>query len=63
MTIATDLTKMFASRNDLMREVRTEMVSLLNQQLADTFDLYSQVKQAHWNVKGPQFIALHELFD
>ena len=39
------------------------MVSLLNQQLADTFDLYSQVKQAHWNVKGPQFIALHELFD
>ena len=39
------------------------MISLLNQQLADTFDLYSQVKQAHWNVKGPQFIALHELFD
>ena len=63
MTMATDLTKMFATRNDLMREVRTEMVSLLNQQLADTFDLYSQVKQAHWNVKGPQFVALHELFD
>ena len=63
MTMTTDLTNMFATRNDLMREVRTEMVSLLNQQLADTFDLYSQVKQAHWNVKGPQFIALHELFD
>jgi starvation-inducible DNA-binding protein len=54
---------MFATRNDLIREVRTEMVSLLNQQLADTFDLYSQVKQAHWNLKGPQFVALHELFD
>ena len=63
MTIATELTKMFATRNDLMREVRAEMISLLNQQLADTFDLYSQVKQAHWNVKGQQFIALHELFD
>jgi starvation-inducible DNA-binding protein len=63
MATVTQLTKMFATRNDLMREVRAEMISLLNQQLADTFDLYSQVKQAHWNVKGPQFIALHELFD
>lgn len=43
--------------------VRGEMVGLLNQQLADTFDLYSQVKQAHWNVKGMNFIALHKLFD
>jgi starvation-inducible DNA-binding protein len=39
------------------------MIGLLNQQLADTFDLYSQAKQAHWNVKGPQFFELHELFD
>ena len=36
---------------------------MLNQQLADTFDLSSQTKQAHWNVKGPQFFQLHELFD
>lgn len=63
MMPATELMKLFATRNDLMREVRIEMISLLNQQLADMFDLYSQVKQAHWNVKGPQFIALHELFD
>jgi starvation-inducible DNA-binding protein len=54
---------MFATRNDLMREARAEMIALLNQQLADTFDLYSQVKQAHWNVTGAQFIQLHELFD
>ena len=48
---------------DLDAEVREQVVSLLNQQLADTFDLYSQTKQAHWNVKGPQFFQLHELFD
>ena len=48
---------------DLDSECRSQMVGLLNQQLADTFDLYSQTKQAHWNVKGPQFIQLHELYD
>ncbi|WP_027395111.1 DNA starvation/stationary phase protection protein Dps [Aquimarina latercula] len=42
---------------------KDEIVSILNQQLADTFDLYSQLKQAHWNVKGMQFYALHQLFD
>jgi len=36
---------------------------LLNQQLADLLDLGLQAKQAHWNVKGPNFIGLHELFD
>lgn len=35
----------------------------MNQSLADAADLRSQTKQAHWNVKGPNFIALHELFD
>jgi starvation-inducible DNA-binding protein len=49
--------------NDLPQETRDEMIGLLNQNLADTFDLYTQLKQAHWNVKGPQFIALHELYD
>lgn len=39
------------------------MVTLLNHQLADLLDLQLQAKQAHWNVKGPDFIALHELFD
>jgi starvation-inducible DNA-binding protein len=52
-----------STRNDLNVESREKIVSLLNQHLADTFDLYSQTKQAHWNVKGPQFFALHELFD
>src|SRR4029453_772408 len=48
---------------DLDTETREQMIALLNQQLADTFDLYSQTKQAHWNVKGPDFIQLHEFFD
>lgn len=53
----------FPTRNDLPAKARQGLVGLLNQHLADTADLYSHLKQAHWNVKGPQFIALHELFD
>jgi len=49
--------------NDLPEKARKRGVDLLNQQLADLFDLHSQIKQAHWNVKGPNFIALHKLFD
>lgn len=63
MATATKMKSLFSTRNDLARDVREKMISLLNQQLADTFDLYSQAKQAHWNVKGPQFFQLHELFD
>src|SRR5215475_15941915 len=55
--------KMHKTSIDLDDETRQQIVALLNQQLADTFDLYSQTKQAHWNVKGPQFFQLHELFD
>jgi starvation-inducible DNA-binding protein len=55
--------KSFPTRIDLPGETRQSMIKLLNQQLADTFDLQSQIKQAHWNVKGPTFIALHEFFD
>ena len=51
------------TRIDVAPKLRSSMIALLNQQLADTLDLYTQVKQAHWNVKGPHFIALHELFD
>ena len=53
----------FQTRNDLSPSTREPMVELLNQQLADSFDLYTQIKQAHWNVKGPNFMSLHLLFD
>jgi len=56
-------TKLHQTRNDLREKTRRAMVALLNQQLADVLDLGLQAKQAHWNVKGPHFIALHELFD
>ena len=51
------------TQNDLAEKVRRGAIELLNQQLADALDLSLQAKQAHWNVKGPNFIALHELFD
>jgi len=48
---------------DIAKEKREKLIAILNQNLADAADLRSQAKQAHWNVKGPNFIALHELFD
>jgi len=47
----------------LPETARVEAITLLNQRLADCIDLQTQCKQAHWNVKGPTFIALHKLFD
>ena len=49
--------------NDLQESIRGQVVDLLNERLADAIDLQLQAKQAHWNVKGPSFIALHKLFD
>ncbi len=54
---------MFDTRNDLPAATRSRVVKILNERLADALDLNMQVKHAHWNVKGPTFIALHELFD
>jgi starvation-inducible DNA-binding protein len=53
----------YTTGNDLKEKVRAQVIDLLNQRLADAIDLEAQTKQAHWNVKGPQFIALHKLFD
>ena len=54
---------MFRTKNDLSEDVRAKAIELLNARLADAVDLQTQTKQAHWNVKGPNFIGLHELFD
>jgi starvation-inducible DNA-binding protein len=54
---------MNSTKHDLPAPVRKRIAAILNARLADAIDLQLQAKQAHWNVKGPQFIALHELFD
>jgi starvation-inducible DNA-binding protein len=56
-------TRQFPTRIDIPLEERSALIQMLNQHLADTSDLYSQIKQAHWNVKGKDFYQLHILFD
>ncbi len=53
----------FHTSIDIPQKSRKEIVDLLNVDLAAASDLYSQTKQAHWNVKGANFFQLHELFD
>ena len=54
---------MHQTKNDLARKNREKIIETLNARLSDAIDLKTQAKQAHWNVKGPHFIGLHELFD
>ncbi len=54
---------MYKTKIDLPEKLRRNVIVILNDRLADAIDLQSQAKQAHWNVKGPHFIALHQLFD
>lgn len=54
---------MHSTKNTLAPKVRQQTIDILDALVVDAVDLYTQLKQAHWNVKGPAFIALHELFD
>ena len=54
---------MHFTHNTLSDSVREQSVALLNRHLSAAIDLQAQLKQAHWNVRGPTFIAVHELFD
>jgi starvation-inducible DNA-binding protein len=56
-------THQFSTHIDLPVESREQLITQLNEHLANTFDLMSQTKQAHWNVKGKDFYQLHLLFD
>jgi starvation-inducible DNA-binding protein len=56
-------TPQIETRIDIPEQAREQVNTTLNQQLADMFDLFSQTKQAHWNVKGSDFYQLHKLFD
>jgi starvation-inducible DNA-binding protein len=54
---------MYSTKNTLSEKIRTQVCDLLQDHLSNSLDLTTQAKQAHWNVKGPDFISLHELFD
>ena len=54
---------MYKTKIDIPLSIRVELSRIMNLRLASAVDLQMQMKQAHWNVKGPNFIALHELFD
>jgi len=56
-------TATFGTRIALAQQSRQSLARLLNQRPADMIDLFNQTKHAHWNVKGPGFMQLHELFD
>jgi starvation-inducible DNA-binding protein len=51
------------TRNTLPPPVRKEAIAVLNNTVADLFDLFARIKQAHWNVRGTTFIGLHKLLD
>ena len=57
------MARLHPTKNDISANRRQAVVDLLQARLSDALDLAAQTKQAHWNVKGPSFIALHELFD
>jgi starvation-inducible DNA-binding protein len=51
------------TRNDLKSNAKQRSIGILNARLADAIDLALLTKQAHWNIKGPHFIAIHEMLD
>src|SRR6516165_8263226 len=63
MPTKTESTIRFTSGVELREETKSKVIDLLNARLADTIDMKTQVKHAHWNVKGQQFYQLHLLFD
>ena len=54
---------MYRSPSHLPEDSRKQIADALNARLADGLDLHSQIKVAHWNIKGPQFATLHPLFE
>lgn len=63
MTTTATRTHLQPSRIALPHEQRQALVAALNQMLAETIDLHGQTKQAHWNVRGPNFMQMHEMYD
>ena len=54
---------MHPTKNTLPAKSRARIIEILQPLVLDSIDLYTQIKHAHWNIKGPNFLTLHELFD
>ncbi|HUS31745.1 MAG TPA: DNA starvation/stationary phase protection protein Dps [Kofleriaceae bacterium] len=54
---------MYKTPSQLPEASRSTISAALNEILADGLDLHSQLKVAHWNIRGPQFPTLHPLFE
>lgn len=59
----TATTPLLRTRHTLSESTRQASVELLNARLADAIVVGMHAKQAHWTVRGPRFLPLHELFD
>ena len=55
--------RLHKTRNDLKNNAKAVAMEILQARLADSIDLGLVTKQAHWNLKGPQFIGVHLMLD
>ncbi len=56
-------TALHPTHQTIPHHIRGQIVELLQTRVSEGIDLTYQVKQAHWNVRGPRFFSLHKLFD
>jgi starvation-inducible DNA-binding protein len=63
VAITDEKIEIYSTENNTSLDHRINLNRLMNMRLGSAIDLQMQMKQAHWNVKGPSFIALHQLFD
>ena len=62
-TGTTNTPRTHKTRNNTDSNAKKVSIEALNARLADGIDLALAIKQAHWNLKGPQFIGVHEMLD